>query len=98
MTPPALGRSRRRQARGGIGCGGLDEAKDLSMLPVHPKAQIADVVAALGFQVGLVSFAHVVEGHCAIEAVDVHVERHCSSFGRNLRTTVGVNDLFDHGS
>jgi hypothetical protein len=45
-----------------------------------------------------VSFAHVLEGHCTVEAVDIHVERHRSSFGRNLRTTVGVNDLFDHGS
>jgi hypothetical protein len=31
-----------------------------------------------------VSFAHVLEGHCTIEAVDVHVERHCSSFGRKF--------------
>jgi hypothetical protein len=54
------------------------------VLPVHPVAQIADVVASLGLQVSLVSFAHVIEGHCTVEAVDIHVERHRSSFGRKF--------------
>ena len=54
------------------------------MLPVHPVAQIADVVAALGLQIGTVCIAHVLEGHSTIEAVDIHVERHRSSFGRKL--------------
>jgi hypothetical protein len=31
-----------------------------------------------------VSFAHVIEGHCTIEAVNIHVERHGSSFGRKF--------------
>jgi hypothetical protein len=84
--------------RGGVGFGGIDEAKDLSMLPVHPVAQEADVVAAFGLQVGLVCIAHVLEGRCTIEAADIHVERHGSSFGRNSRTTVGVHDLFLMGA
>ena len=37
-------------------------------------------------------FAHVLEGDCTIEAMDVHVERHRSSFGRKFETTVGVRD------
>jgi hypothetical protein len=40
--------------------------------------------AALSLQISLVSFAHVLEGHCTIEAVDIHVERHGSSFGRKF--------------
>ena len=68
-----------------VGVGRLNETEDLSVRPVDPVAQIADVVASLGLQVSLVSFAHVLEGHCTIEAVDVHVERHCSSFGRKLQ-------------
>ena len=67
-----------------VGVGGLNEAEDLSVLTVHPVAQIADVVASLGLQVRLVCFAHVIEGHCTVEAVDIHVERHRSSFGREL--------------
>ena len=35
------------------------------MLPVHPEAQIADVVAALDLQVGLVSFARAGGGTAA---------------------------------
>jgi len=31
-----------------------------------------------------VSFAHVIEGDCTVEAVDIHVERHGSSFGRKF--------------
>jgi hypothetical protein len=31
-----------------------------------------------------VSFAHILESDCTIEAVDVHVERHGSSFGSDL--------------
>ena len=30
-------------------------------------------------------FAHVLEGDCTIEAMDVHVERHRSSFGLELQ-------------
>src|SRR4029434_1023323 len=67
--------------RRGMGVGGLNEAKDLSVLPVNPVAQRADVVAALSLQISLMSFAHIIKGHCTVEAVDVHVERHCSSFG-----------------
>jgi hypothetical protein len=67
-----------------ISVGSLDKAEDFSVLPVHPVAQITDVVASLGLQVSLVSFAHVIEGHCTIEAVNIHVERHGSSFGRKF--------------
>lgn len=70
--------------RRGIGVRSLNKAKDLSVIPVHSVAQIADVVATLSLQVGPVSFAYVFEGHCTIEAVDVHVERHGSSFGRKF--------------
>jgi len=31
-----------------------------------------------------VSFAHVIEGDCTVAAVDIHVERHRSSFGRKF--------------
>jgi len=40
-----------------MGVGGLNEAEDLSVLPVNPVAQIADVVAALSLQISLMSFA-----------------------------------------
>jgi hypothetical protein len=43
-----------------------------------------------------VCFVHVIEGHCTVEAVDIHVERHGSSFGRDMYMTVGVNELLDH--
>jgi hypothetical protein len=75
-----LAMNRRRR----IGVGGLNEAEDLSVAPIHPVAEIADVVASLGLQVRLVSFAHVIEGDCTIEAVDIHIERHGSSFGRKF--------------
>jgi hypothetical protein len=70
--------------RRGIGVGSLNKAKDLSALPVHPVAQIADVVASLSLQVSLMSFAHILKAHCAIEAVDIRIERHGSSFGRKF--------------
>jgi hypothetical protein len=37
--------------------------------------------------------AHILEGDCTIEAVDVHVERHGSSFGRTCENDVGARDL-----
>jgi hypothetical protein len=56
MTPPERRRSLfsdktvrfAMNRRCGVGVGGLNEAEDLSLLPVHPVAQIADVVASLG--------------------------------------------------
>lgn len=62
------------------------------MLPVHPIAQIADVVASLGLQVCLVRFAHILKSDCTVEAVDIHIERHGSSFSRDMYMTVGAQD------
>jgi hypothetical protein len=79
-----------------IGIGSLNEAEDLAVLPVYPIAQIADVVPALGLQVRFVCFADILKGDCTVEAVDIHVERHGSSLGRDMYMTVGVNELLDH--
>jgi Bacterial regulatory proteins, luxR family len=39
-----------------------------------------EISASLSLQVRLMGFAHILKSDCAIEAVDVHVERHGSSF------------------
>ena len=79
--------------RRGVGVGGLNEAEDLSVLPVHPVAEIADVVASLGLQVRLVCFAHVIEGDCTIEAMDVPLESGIAPPLVEVETTVGVHAL-----
>jgi hypothetical protein len=42
----------------------------------NPVAQVVDVVAALGGQIGLVRLGDVVHGDARAEVVDVHEERH----------------------
>ena len=56
--------------------GASTRQKICPLLLVDPVAQVVDVVLVLRLQVGHVGLGDVVDGDSAVEAVDVHVERH----------------------